>query len=118
VVHAAVRDHRVGDHGWRRGDEWRDQVHHAVRAERHDVFLREQLDHVGERVEQAEHGDAVDVGAVRADPVLHHGALLALDPGDHRRDRRHHHEQDEQRLDQHLDDHEALPSGAPPGPTA
>ena len=44
-------------------------------------------------------------------------ALLALDPGDHGRERGHHHEQDEERLDHHLDDHEALPaSGAPPGP--
>ena len=33
------------------------------------------------RVEEAHHRESEDVGAVRADPVLHDRGLLALDPG-------------------------------------
>ena len=48
---------------------------------RHEVLLGQHLDRVGERMEQPEDPDAEDGGAVGADPILHDGRLLALDPG-------------------------------------
>ena len=77
----------------------------TVRAGRNQIFLAEQLEDVRERVQQAQHGDAGDVGAIGADAILHHRALLALDPRDDGRESDHHDEQDEERLDDDFDRH-------------
>src|SRR4030095_12167263 len=53
-----------------------------VRGGRHEVFLREELQRVGDRVEEADHAEAVDRRAVGADAVLHDRRLLALDPAE------------------------------------
>src|SRR5438128_1719806 len=49
-------------------------------ARRMEVLLREHLDRVGERVEQAQQAEPEDRRAVGADAVLHDRRLLALDP--------------------------------------
>ena len=103
LVDPAERDHRVRDHGGQRSDHWGDQVHHPVRSLRDHVLLAEELQYVGDGMEEADQSDSRDVGAVRTDAVLHDRALLALDPGDHGSEGAHHDDQDEQRLDHDLD---------------
>ena len=53
---------------------------------------------------QADRLDPEDVGAVGPDPVLHEGALLALDPGHQRRK----HERDEREEDDRYRDRRGI----------
>ena len=85
---AAERDH--APHQERRDEREvrRELEHEPVGALGDQVLLEEQLDAVGQRLEDAERA-----GLVRADPVLHAGDHLALEPdhqhrGDERRSRR------------------------------
>ena len=59
-------------------------------------------------MQQAEQGRAADRRTIRPDAVLHQRALLALDPGDDGREDAHHHEHDEDRLEQDDEQHDAL----------
>ena len=66
----ADRDQRDGDR-----KEWRQQVEERVDVRRDEAFLREQLDDVGERLQQPMRPDAI-----RAEAKLDVREHLALDP--------------------------------------
>ncbi len=74
-------DSREGDEGEENREERGQGMQDLVRAFRDEVLLGEHLDRVGDRVEEPQHRESQDVGAVRADPVLHDRGLLSLDPG-------------------------------------
>ena len=90
-----MQTHRVAE-GDRR-DQGEDHAHRhdrrereeqPVRVRRHEVFLGEELQAVGQRVQQAGEADLLaedlDDGAVGADAVLDHRALAAVGPGEDR----------------------------------
>ena len=64
------------------GHDRRRLEEHPVGPNRHEVFLGQHLDRVGERVEEPEEPQAEDRGAVGTDAILHDRGLLALDPGE------------------------------------
>ncbi len=89
--HARIeRDHRPGDQRDREGDDRREQEQPLVRGGRNDRFLKEDLQTVGERLEQAERPD--DVGTA---PQRHRRPDLAIDIDDHRH-RQHQRQRDQQ----------------------
>ena len=65
----------IGDQRERHGQERRQQVEELVDVRRDQVFLGEQLDDVGQRLQQAVRADAV-----RAEAQLDVREHLALDP--------------------------------------
>ena len=101
----------AGEHAADRDDRERDERRHERQVGRQaedalvgplgqQVLLEEQLDAVGQRLQ-----DAPRPGPVRADAVLHVGDDLALEPDHQHRGDQQEHEHDD-RLDEH-DDHDA-----------
>ena len=83
--HSAHRNDREDEQGGQESQVRRQLEHETVCLIGQQVLLEEQLDAVGQRLE-----DAVGAGAVRSDPVLHVGDDLALEPdGQHHRDEEH-----------------------------
>jgi hypothetical protein len=76
------------------GDERRQAEERLVRPRGAEVFLREHLQRVRERVEEPERANAEDRRAIGPDTVLHDRRLLALDPAEDGRrvEHEHHHE--------------------------
>ena len=95
----------------------------TVATGRDEVLFRYHLQPVGDGVEEPDEAEAEDVGPVGPDAVLHHSALLALDPG--QKPRHVHDEADDKedldQMDERLDDHSAAsvtatPTGSPSAP--
>ena len=82
-----------GDHG----ERGRDDEDDAVGAGRDDVLLEEELDPVGDRLEEPE-----GTHPLRADPILHVADHLSLHPDDERNAEQHESE-DDQNLDRGCD---------------
>src|SRR5207244_10779593 len=85
----------------------------AIGPRRHEIFFREHLDRVGQRVEQPQDAQPypderdADRSAVGADAVLHDRRLLALDPGQDPAEveHEHHDEEDAPEDDAEVGDH-------------
>ena len=75
LISRAERDHRDRDQREHHRDERRQEVEDLVHVRRHHVFLGDQLDDVGQRLQQA-----VRTHAARSDAQLDVRDHLALDP--------------------------------------
>ena len=94
--HPADRHHAEDDERGHHREQRREAKHERIGAFGDQVFLEEELDAVGEGLE-----DAPGPGDVRPHPVLHVGDELALEP-DHEHDR--HEQQHERQHDLQRDD--------------
>ena len=61
-----------------------------------EILFGEHFQGVGDDVKQSQSAKAQDFGAIGSNAILHDGALLALDPGEHRREKADGNAQDEQ----------------------
>ena len=98
------RNHRPGDQGDREGDDRRDQEQAAIGRGGDDGLLEEDLEPVGEALQQAERADHVGPA-----PQRHRRPDLAVGIDDHRH-RQHQRQRDQQDQDQGGD--EPAPAGA------
>ena len=96
---AADRDHREHEEGGHQRQERREDEDPLVGAVGQQVLLEEELDAVGQRLEDAERP-----GPVGADPVRHVGVHLALEPDHehHRHEQQREGDHDLEEDDQHL----------------
>ena len=93
---ATERNHRPHQERRHERKEWGQPEDEPIGTLGKEVFFEEQLDAVGKRLEESE-----GTSLVRADPVLHPGDDLALEPHHEHRD-----DETNDKHDQHLDQHE------------